>query len=372
MNDNSIVMSKLCVGIICGGRSLEYEISLRSAICIAKYIDKSRFNVAIIWIDQQGCWYMRDIESNELFSRLQDDCIAVLLKKCPQRFFYYYKNINTVLKFDVFFPIIHGTMGEDGVLQGFLRVMDVPFVGSDVLGSSISMNKDISKCLLRDAGILVVPSKIYFFYDRHNIDFHNLVSVFGLPFFVKPVNQGSSIGVSKIFDYKNFVHAIDIAFSLSHKILIEPAIIGKEIECAVLGNENPEISVCGEIVVKNNNFYAYYDKYINFENIEIIIPAKINNLISEKIRYISYRVFQILHCSGLARVDFFLNVSDNNKIFVNEVNTVPGFTDTSMYVKLWEATGLNLTMLITRLIELALDMYHKKNLMHCVNYVKKY
>lgn len=365
-------MSKLCVGIICGGRSLEHEISLRSAVRIVQYIDRRRFDVSIIWINRQGCWYMQDIKSDHFLSYFRDQCISVVLKECPQSFFYCDKNMRNVqLKCDVIFPIIHGTSGEDGTLQGFLRVMDIPFVGSDVLGSSISMNKDVSKCLLRDAGILVVPSKTFFLYDRHHINFDSLVSMFGLPFFLKPVNQGSSIGVSKITNYENFLSAIDVAFSVSHKILVERMIVGKEIECAVLGNDNPEVSVCGEIVLKGENFYAYYDKYIDSENIEMTVPANISNVMSEKIRYIAYRAFQVLHCVGMARVDFFWNVFDDN-IFLNEVNTLPGFTDTSMYVRLWEATGLNLQKLITRLIELALDMYDKRNIINNKNYIQRY
>lgn len=369
----SRVMSKLCVGIICGGRSLEHEVSLRSAVRIVQCIDRRRFDVSIIWINRQGCWYMQqDIKSDRFLSYFKDKCISVVLKECPQSFFYCNKNIRNVqLKCDVIFPIVHGTSGEDGTLQGFLRVMDIPFVGSDVLGSSISMNKDVSKCLLRDAGILVVPSKTFVLYDRHHINFDSLVSMFGLPFFLKPVNQGSSIGVSKITNYKNFLSAIDIAFSVSHKILVERMIVGKEIECAVLGNDNPEVSVCGEIVLKGENFYTYYDKYVDSENTEMTVPANISDVMSEKIRYIAYRAFQVLHCVGMARVDFFWNVFDDN-IFLNEVNTLPGFTDTSMYVRLWEATGLSLQKLITRLIELALDVYDKRNVINYKNYIQKY
>lgn len=353
-------MSKLCVGIICGGRSVEHDISLRSAIRIAQFIDKNKFDIVIIWIDRRGCWYIKDINVDNFFYCTNSEQIYLLLKQCPQKFVFRSANIDTVLKFDVVFPIVHGTLGEDGGLQGLLRIMNVPFVGSDVLSSSISMNKDISRCLLREAGLLVVPFKTFLFCDRARIDFDSLVSTFGTPFFIKPVDQGSSVGVSKIVDYKNFVTALNTAFSYSHKILIEPAIVGKEIECAVLGNDNPEISVCGEIVMKNNNFYTYYDKYVAVNNVKNTIPAAIDSIMSDKIRYIAFRVFQLLNCSGMARIDFFVSAYDE-KIFINEVNTLPGFTDTSMYVKLWEETGLDLRTLITKLIELALDAYEKRN-----------
>lgn len=360
-------MSKLCVGIVCGGRSLERQVSLSSAIRIIQFIDKIRFDVAIIWIDQKGCWwYVKDVDS-DFFSYCEtNESIFVLLERCPQRFILSSAHVNTILKIDVIFPIIHGTLGEDGALQGFLRMIDLPFVGSDVLGSSISMNKDIAKCLLRDSGLSVVPFKTFRVYDRKNIHFDSLVSDFGLPLFIKPVNQGSSIGVSKIIDYTDFIEALNIAFSVSHKILVEPAIIGREIECAVLGNDNPEISVCGEIILRGNGFYTYYDKYLEFDNVQSVIPAALDNVTSKEIRYIAFRAFQILNCFGMARIDFFIS-SSNNKIFINEVNTVPGFTDISMYVKLWEATGLNLQTLITRLIELALEMHDKRSQINCIN-----
>lgn len=364
-------MPKLRVGIICGGRSLEHEVSLRSAIYIAQCIDKRRFDAVIIWIDYTGCWHIKDLNSNCFSYYINNEYISIFLKKCPQQFFVCSKNTNISLKFDVIFPVVHGTIGEDGSLQGLLRIIDIPFVGSDVSGSAIGMDKDISKRLLRDAGLSVVPFKTFLFYEKCCIDFENLVFTFGLPFFIKPANQGSSIGVSKITNYKNFIEALNVAFSCSDKILIEPIVLGREIECAVLGNDNPEVSVCGEIIVKDDNFYTYYDKYINPENAQSIIPAEISSVISDKIRYVAFRAFQVLNCSGMARVDVFLNAS-GDQIFVNEINTLPGFTDTSMYIKLWEATGLNIQTLITRLIDLAVDMYDKRNRVACINKIRRF
>lgn len=353
-------MSKLNVGIICGGRSVEREISLKSAIRLVEYIDKRRFDVIVIWIDSTGCWFVKDVYSDNFFSYVNGEYISILLKQCPQKFIFRSKNKDVVLTLDIIFPIVHGTFGEDGSLQGLLRIMDIPFVGSDVLSSSIGMNKDISKCLLRDAGLSVLPFKTFMLQDKYNLSFDDLVSTFGLPFFVKPVDQGSSIGVSKVLNDKDFYKAINTAFSFSHKILIEPAITGKEIECAVLGNDYPEISVCGEIVLEDNNFYTYYNKYMTFAgNVHSIIPANIDIVMSNKIRYLAFRAFQVLHCSGMARIDFFLNAL-NHEVFINEVNTLPGFTDTSMYVKLWEASGLNLQTLITKLIELSLERYTQR------------
>ncbi|WP_443092749.1 D-alanine--D-alanine ligase family protein [Candidatus Blochmannia sp. SNP] len=349
-------MSKLCIGIICGGRSLEHEISLKSAMCIAQSIDKCRFEAIILWIDKKGCWHLKNINFDTLFCCKDDTYISILLQNYPHRFSSNTKHINDFIKFDVIFPVIHGTLGEDGALQGLLCMMNIPFVGSHILSSSIGMDKDVSKRLLRDAGLSVVPFKTFLVNDQHNIDFDDLVSTFRLPFFVKPVNQGSSIGVSKVTNRKYFNQALAKAFYFSHKILIESAIIGREIECAVLGNDSPETSVCGEIILKHNNFYTYYDKYIA-QDVRIQIPALVNDLISDEIRSITLRAFQVLSCAGMARVDVFL--TSDNQIFVNEVNTLPGFTYNSMYPKLWEISGLSFQKLITKLIELALDLHDK-------------
>ncbi|URJ23356.1 D-alanine--D-alanine ligase [Blochmannia endosymbiont of Camponotus sp. C-003] len=350
-------MSKLCIGIICGGCSLEHDISLKSAMCIAQFIDKFRFEVMILWIDKKGYWHLKDVNFNNL-SYHKNDRISILLQNCPHQFELRTKNINFLLKFDVIFPVIHGSLGEDGALQGLLCMMNLPFVGSNVLSSSIGMDKEVSKCLLRDAGLSVVPFKTVLDQDQHNIDFDDLVSIFGLPLFVKPSNQGSSIGVSKVTQRKDFNLALMKAFSFSSKILIEPAIIGRELECAVLGNENPEISVCGEVILSGDDFYTYDNKYMK-HTVQTMIPALIKDTISDDIRHVALRAFQVLNCSGMARVDVFLNL--NNKVFINEVNTLPGFTCDSMYPKLWEASGLNFQALITKLLELALDLHDKNH-----------
>ncbi|URJ26324.1 D-alanine--D-alanine ligase family protein [Blochmannia endosymbiont of Camponotus modoc] len=355
--------TKLCIGIICGGRSLEHEISLKSAMCIAQFIDKFRFEAMILWIDKKGCWHLKDINFRNL-SYHKNDKISIFLQNCPHPFKFHTKNINFLLKFDVIFPVVHGTLGEDGALQGLLCMMNLPFVGSNVLSSSVGMNKDVSKCLLRDAGLSVVPFRTVLAQDQDNIDFDYFVSIFGLPLFVKPSNQGSSIGVSKVTKCEDFNLALNKAFSFSNKILIEPAIIGRELECAVLGNDNPKISVCGEVILSDNNFYTYHDKYVEHKA-QIMIPALINDAISDDIRHIALRAFQVLNCSGMARVDFFLGL--DNKIFINEVNTLPGFTCDSMYPKLWEVSGLNFQELITKLVELALDLHDKNNYFYHVD-----
>lgn len=349
-------MRKLSVGIVCGGCSREHEISLQSATYIAQSIDTSMFEVIVLWINKKGNWFLVNGKNVKFFSYYdKNQYIPVWLSWCSSRFcFYYHKNNgNNFLKVDVIFPVIHGKVGEDGAIQGFLHIINLPYVGSDILGSSICINKDVTKSLLRDAGLPVVKFKTVLADDcRDSINFFHIVQDFGLPLFIKPVNEGSSIGISKVDSYINFNRALDVAFSYSNRVIIEPCIVGRELECAILGNKNPIASVCGEIILKSNRFYTYYDKYIEY-NSNIMIPAAIDNVISDKIRCIAIRAFQVLHCLGMARVDLFLTV--DNQIFVNEVNTIPGFTRTSMYPKLWECSGLTTSKLITKLLELALD-----------------
>ncbi|AKC60626.1 D-alanine--D-alanine ligase family protein [Blochmannia endosymbiont of Camponotus (Colobopsis) obliquus] len=361
-------MSKLRVGIIFGGSSLEHEVSVLSAINIINFIDKDCFEVIVIMIDKSSKWYVSDLscflQDNKKYS-VNTFCsyikkhgcnnIFLSLQDCPYRFMYM-DNLLSFLKIDLIFPIVHGSIGEDGTLQGLLQISKIPFIGSHVLGSVISMNKDISKCLLRNAGLKVTSYEILTYKDYciNGVNFEYFVSSLGLPLFIKPVNQGSSLGVSKVFNKSDFYRALKLAFEFSYKILVESAIIGREIECAVLGNEELQISLCGEII-HNDVYYTYRSKYVDTQGVQLIIPAKISNIITSKIRCISLKAFKVLNCLGMARVDIFLTQS--NQIIINEVNTLPGFTSDSMYPKLWQASGLNCTALITKLIELAMNLH---------------
>lgn len=253
---------------------------------------------------------------------------------------------------DVIFPIVHGTLGEDGSLQGMLRVANLPFVGSDVLGSAACMDKDVTKRLLRDAGLNIAP---FITLTRANrISFSEVESRLGLPLFVKPANQGSSVGVSKVTSEAQYDQAVALAFEFDHKVVVEQGIKGREIECAVLGNDHPQASTCGEIVL-NSDFYAYDTKYIDDNGATVVVPAAIAPEINDKIREIAIQAYQTLGCAGMARVDVFLTAE--NDVVINEINTLPGFTNISMYPKLWQASGLGYTDLITRLIELALERH---------------
>lgn len=354
-------MSKVRVGIIFGGRSAEHEVSLQSARNIVDALDRSRFEPVLIGIDKAGHWHLNDT-SNFLLNQENPALIAlnqsnrelaVVPGKANQQLV---ETSGTGLleHVDVIFPIVHGTLGEDGCLQGLLRMADLPFVGSDVLGSAVCMDKDISKRLLRDAGIAVTPFITLTRSNAARTSFEAAVNKLGLPMFVKPANQGSSVGVSKVGDKAEYHAAVKLALGFDEKVLVESAVKGREIECAVLGNENPIASGCGEIVV-SSGFYSYDSKYIDDQAAQVVVPADISQEASERIRGLAIEAFEVLGCSGLARVDVFL--TDDGEVLINEINSLPGFTRISMYPKLWQAAGMSYSELVSRLIELALERH---------------
>ncbi|MCW4456079.1 D-alanine--D-alanine ligase [Flavobacterium sp. MXW15] len=354
-------MRKTRVGIIFGGRSAEHEVSLQSAKNIVDALDKQRFDVALIGIDKQGQWHLSDPaafllnadDPARIALNRSGNGIAVLPGKDRQQLVPV-QPAQALQQIDVVFPIVHGTLGEDGSLQGLLRMANLPFVGSGVLGSAVAMDKDVAKRLLRDAGLAVAPFACFNRATAAGADHAALVEELGSPLFVKPANQGSSVGVSKVRDEREFRDALALALSFDHKVLVEAAIAGREIECAVLGNERPEASVCGEVVV-HDDFYSYDTKYISETGADIVVPADIPAEAQERIRGIAVRAYRALDCAGLARVDVFLTPA--GEVVINEVNTLPGFTRISMYPKLWEASGVGYTALITRLVELALERH---------------
>jgi D-alanine-D-alanine ligase len=354
-------MSQLRVGIIFGGRSAEHEVSLQSARNIVDALDRTRFEPVLIGIDKAGHWHLNDT-SNFLLNQENPALIAlnqsnrelaVVPGKASQQLVET-SGQSLLEHVDVIFPIVHGTLGEDGCLQGLLRMADLPFVGSDVLGSAVCMDKDISKRLLRDAGIAVAP---FITLNRGNAartTFDQARQKLGLPLFVKPANQGSSVGVSKVADETEYLAAIELALGFDEKVLVESAVKGREIECAVLGNERPIASGCGEIVVRDG-FYSYDSKYIDDQAAQVLVPADIRVEDSERIRALAVEAFEVLGCAGLARVDVFL--CEDGEVLINEVNSLPGFTRISMYHKLWQAAGMSYSELVSRLIELALERH---------------
>lgn len=354
-------MAKLRVGIVFGGKSAEHEVSLQSAKNIVDAIDKSKFDVVLLGIDKQGQWHINDAsnyllhaENPALIALNRSEKNVALVPGQTQHQLIESHSAQHLSQVDVIFPIVHGTLGEDGSLQGMLRMANLPFVGSGVLGSAVSMDKDVAKRLLREAGLNVAPFVTLTRTRRSNISFSEMEKQLGLPLFIKPANQGSSVGVSKANNEQQYETAVALAFEFDHKVVVESAIKGREIECAVLGNDDPQASICGEVVL-NGDFYCYDTKYINDKAAQVVIPAAISPEINDSIREIAVHAYQTLECSGMARVDVFL--TESNEVIINEINTLPGFTNISMYPKLWQASGLDYQTLITRLIELALERY---------------
>ncbi|OWT61705.1 D-alanine--D-alanine ligase [Candidimonas nitroreducens] len=354
---------KTRVGIVFGGKSAEHEVSLQSARNIVEALDKNRYDVTLIGIDKQGQWHVNNASNyllhaeNPALIALNRSNVEVALvpgKREHQLVATQGAPASVLGQIDVIFPIVHGTQGEDGSLQGMLRMANLPFVGSDVLGSAVCMDKDVTKRLLRDAGLAVAPFVAYTRGSAARASFDEVAAKLGLPLFVKPANMGSSVGVSKVRNEAEFRRAITLALEFDHKVLVEQAIAGREIECAVLGNDDPQASVCGEVVL-HDEFYSYDTKYINESGAAVVVPADIDARSSDEVRRIAIQAFLALDCAGMARVDVFL--TPQGKVIVNEVNTLPGFTHISMYPKLWQASGMTYTELITRLIELAQERH---------------
>jgi len=348
------VNNKITVGIIFGGKSAEHEVSLQSAKNVYDAIDRSRFDPVLIGIDKNGTW------------RSTGGSLSLLNTEDPRRISLNPKGDPVTLapasggalstqagpgvKLDVIFPILHGPLGEDGTVQGLLKLAGVPFVGSGVLGSAVSMDKDVMKRLFRDAGLPI--GKFLTFRSHEKLpSFAEITAALGSPFFVKPANMGSSVGISKVKSEAEFSNGVKEAFKYDVKITIEEFIPGREIECAVLGNENPTASIPGE-VIPSHEFYSYDAKYIDGNGARLEIPAKIDGDCKRRVQELAVKAFQTLCCEGLSRVDFFLK--ENGEVLINEINTMPGFTKISMYPKLWEASGIGYTELISRLIELAI------------------
>jgi D-alanine-D-alanine ligase len=349
-------VKKLNVGILFGGKSAEHEISLLSARNIYEALDREKYNPVLIGIDKQGLWHLSDEirrlpESGDprLIRLSGAGSPVALLPSCGGA-------LTGQIRLDVVFPVLHGPLGEDGTIQGLLKLAGLPFVGAGVLGSAAGMDKDLMKRLLRDAG---VPIGDFICLRSHekNLQFDEVAIRLGLPFFAKPANMGSSVGVNKIHGQEEYLSGIADAFKYDSKIVIEEFIPGRELECAVLGNEEPRASVPGEIK-SSHEFYSYQAKYIDENGAVTEIPARIPGETAERVRELAIKTFKVLECEGLGRVDFFLK--DSGEVIVNEINTMPGFTGISMYPKLWEASGVSCTELIDRLIVLALERFKKE------------
>ncbi len=351
----------ITVGILFGGRSGEHEVSRCSAASVYKHLDRTKYNVLVIGIDYDGKWYVQ--ENPEIISDKSFGSVLKLEKK-GKWFINHYEREGRLYLYevssgrecfaDVIFPVVHGTFCEDGTLQGLLELAMVPYVGAGVSGSAIGMDKDVAKRLLRDEGVPVVPwikvTKGLWEKERSRI-ISEIKNTLGFPCFVKPANAGSSVGISKVKDESDIENAMKEALLWDDKLLVEKGINAREIEIAVLGNEEPVASIPGEIKPKHE-FYSYEAKYIDSDGAELLIPAAIDEEEKKKIRKIAVDAYKALECSGMARVDFFIE-RETEQFYLNEINTIPGFTSISMYPKLWENTGTGYSELLDRLIQLA-------------------
>jgi len=323
-------MSKIKLAIIYGGKSSEHEVSKMSARNVIGAVSTEKYEVTEIYISEIGKWFVSE-KAIEPLTFLEN--------------------------FDVVFPVLHGQYGEDGTMQGLLKLAGVAFVGPSVLGSAAGMDKDMMKRLCHEAGITVAPGVVLHKKNRKEIPFEKLEQDFGYPLFVKPANMGSSVGVHKAKSREELSAAIDDAFLYDIKILVEQAINGQEVETAILGNENPQASLPGIVRPKGHSFYSYESKYLDDTGYEIEIPAKLPQTTLDRVRETAVKVFQVCGCEGLSRVDSFVTATGD--IIVNEINTIPGFTNISMYPKLWEASGVSYNDLIDQLIHLAIERYKR-------------
>lgn len=358
------MQKKIRVAILFGGRSAEHEVSLQSARNVINAIDHEKYESVLVGIDRKGAWFLND-ESMPLLN--SDNPRLIALNRCNNPVSLIPGEHTGVLidlqspanstAVDVIFPVLHGPFGEDGSIQGLAKLANVACVGSDILGSAIGMDKDICKRLLRDAGIAVAR---HLCLRRSGLTGELPAQVeqeFGFPVFVKPANMGSSVGVVKVAVPAELLPAIEFALQYDSKIMIEETVVGREIECSVLGNDDPVASVAGEIET-SDGFYSYEKKYIDENAAVLTIPAKLSQATLAKVQQTSIAAFKALETRGMARVDMFLTAT--GKVYVNEINTIPGFTAISMYPKLWQASGLSYSLLIDRLIQLALAEHAEK------------
>ena len=351
---------KLRIGVLFGGRSGEHEVSLASAASIIRGLDPQKYEPVPIGITKEGHWLIGEGAQKMLPEVLRTGQRVVMSADPTESALMPIDGSARGQKLDVVFPVIHGTFGEDGTMQGLLELAGLPFVGAGVLGSAIGMDKDVAKKLMQVAGIPVVPwiAVQRTDWERDPKAIRRAVEKkFKYPVFVKPATLGSSVGMTKVHSRAELGPALDLAAEFAMKIMIERAVSAREIEVSVLGNHDPRASIPGEIV-PHREFYDYAAKYLE-EGTQLLIPAKLKKSEIKKVQAMAVTAFRALELSGMARVDFFIE-KRGGKIFLNEVNTIPGFTSISMYPKLWEANGIPFRDLITNLIDLALEQHREK------------
>lgn len=349
--------------ILCGGQSAEHEVSLRSVHFVLAELDRQKFKPIVVLVSRDGCWNLvtneRDLQKIKKLDTAVHSYELVTLECQPEGTFL--KSDNGVeIKIDVAFPIMHGPMSEDGTLQGLLELMNLPYVGSGVLGSAVCMHKVVSKILLQHAGVDVAD---FICITSHSAmpSYQELVQKWHTnALFVKPADNGSSVGISKVKNQQELVSAMQHAWQFSAQVIIEAAITAREIECAVLGNNHDVVPIasCLAEIKPNHDFYSYEAKYLDPNGAALVIPAALPAAVAEKAQALAIAAFRILHCDGMARVDMF--VTEDNSILINEVNTIPGFTAISMYPQLMAKSGIKGKELITQLLALASKEHMRK------------
>jgi D-alanine-D-alanine ligase len=351
---------RLRIGVLFGGRSGEHEVSLASAASVIRGLDPDKYEAVPIGITKDGHWLVGEGAAKVLPDVLKSGRRVMLSADPTEAALIPLDRGAGAQRFDVIFPVMHGTFGEDGTIQGLLELAGLPFVGAGVLGSAVGMDKDVSKRLCQEAGIPVVP-----WITVHRWRWEKepeavkaeIEGKFSYPLFVKPATLGSSVGMTKVHKSEELSAALDLACEYGTKILLEKAVSAREIEVSVLGNYEPQASIPGEIV-PHREFYDYTAKYLE-EGTQLKIPAELKAAQVKRLQGLAVQAFRALELSGMARVDFFLE-KKGGKLFLNEVNTIPGFTSISMYPKLWEASGIPFRELIDKLVELALEAHREK------------
>ncbi|MCX5861202.1 MAG: D-alanine--D-alanine ligase [Deltaproteobacteria bacterium] len=356
--------NRLTVAIVFGGRSAEHDVSVRSAASVFQAMSPERYEVVPVLITRAGAWYRMPTDfSSFAHTALPTENDRLLFSPDPaDKGFLLVRAGGGIgpIPVDVIFPVLHGTYGEDGTLQGLLELANVPYVGCGVLASAVGMDKVLMKCAFRDIGLSVGP--FFWFlrsgWEQDKYSILERMSSRPFPLFVKPANLGSSVGISKVTTQKDCEAAVNLALSYDRKVLVEDAIAGRELEVSVLGNDEPVASVAGEVIAQSD-FYDYEEKYLR-DTAELIIPADLEPVNHRKAGTAATTAFKAVDGSGLARVDMFL--TPDGRIIVNEINTLPGFTSISMYPKLWEASGLPYDQLIDKLVDLAMERHRDKQL----------
>ncbi len=358
---NDQMSKKTNLVILYGGRNSEHEVSLVSAASVIANVNRDIFNIIPIGIDREGNWWLNHLADVELCTVVQHKNAQMIY---PSEFFAGRDNV-------VAFPVLHGRYGEDGTMQGLLEILNVPFVGPGTLSSAMCMEKDITKRLLIEQNLPTVPYVSFnrAVWQRNKNDIAEQVFAgLGTTVFVKPVNMGSSVGCSKVKNLIELMHAVDYAFEFDNKVIVEMAIVGREIECAVLENpeygEPPLVSLPGELITQHE-FYDYQAKYHD-DSLQLIVPAEVDANLREQLQRLASEAFECLQCEGMARVDFFVD-KISQTIYINELNTIPGFTHVSMYPMMWQASGLDFSDLITALVNLARLRYQRQMNLNIAN-----